>query len=90
MNQIDQKHLRALQARLANPPKQINNNALYAGSSMYFYCALCGHLADMLPESYACVPKKHCEACLAVKAAHPGVSERTLLDLALHLPPVPP
>lgn len=90
MTKINQTLLRELQHRLASQPRQINNNMLYAGSPMYFYCVMCGHLADILPESYMCVPKKHCKACVAVKAAHPGVSERTLVDMATYLPPVPP
>lgn len=43
--------------------EKIDNSKLYAGSSMYFYCKLCGLLADVLPESYITPPRKHCEDC---------------------------
>lgn len=90
MTDIKQDMLRELQTRIATQPKQINNNALYAGSPMYFYCTMCGHLSDKLPESYTCVPKKHCAACLELKKAHPDVSEATLVEMAVHMPPVSP
>lgn len=90
MTEINQFLLRGLQMRIASQPTKVNNNAQYAGSPMWFYCDMCGHLSDKLPESYACVPKKHCAPCLEVKAAHPGVSERTLVDMATYLPPLPP
>ena len=83
---INETLLRELQTRIANPVKQVNNSSLYAGSPMFFYCDLCGYESDRLPESYTCVPKRHCAACVALKEAHPGVSEKTLYDIALHLP----
>ena len=60
--------LKALQKRRANPPKQIDNLSLYAGSPMYFYCKSCGHLADTLQENYfLSTPKKLCDECYALK-----------------------
>jgi hypothetical protein len=53
--------------RKNNPPKQINNASLYAGSPMYFYCRLCGHESDVLPESYTCRPKSLCGKCQTAK-----------------------
>jgi hypothetical protein len=88
MDEIKQDMLRALQARVASQPTKIDNSRLYAGSPMYFYCDLCGHQTDVLPESYACVPKKHCDPCLELKKEHPQVSEKTLLEMAINMPPV--
>jgi hypothetical protein len=53
--------------RKVNPPKQINNASLYAGSPMYFYCGMCGHESDVLPESYTCAPKHLCSKCQTMK-----------------------
>lgn len=83
-----QTHLRGLFNRLMNPVPQINNSRLYAGSAMYFYCQLCGYQSDKLPEEYVGLPKKHCEACLALKAHYPDVAEALLKDMARCLPPV--
>ncbi len=58
-----------LKHRRANRPKQIDNASLHAGSSMYFYCATCGALSDVLPEGYLGRPKKTCEECAALKEA---------------------
>lgn len=58
--------LAALAQRKANVPPQINNASLYAGSPMYFYCQLCGHQSDVVPELYIPshnYPKKYCAAC---------------------------
>jgi hypothetical protein len=55
--------LKALAERRANPPKQVDNSSLYAGSPMYFYCRCCGHLSDVLPESYTTRPKSLCSDC---------------------------
>jgi uncharacterized OB-fold protein len=59
--------LKALAERRANKPEQIDNAALPAYSPMYFYCKACGHLSDVLPESYINPPKKLCEECRALK-----------------------
>jgi hypothetical protein len=53
----------AFKERCANPPKQINNSSLYAGSPMYFYCRYCGHLSDVLPETYINPPSHVCREC---------------------------
>jgi hypothetical protein len=90
MTEVEAKLLRELQDRIQNCPKQVNNSSLYAGSPMFFYCQLCGHESDRLPESYTCMPKKHCAKCLELKEAHPGVSEQTLREMAIHMPLLPP
>jgi hypothetical protein len=59
--------LKALAYRRENKPKQIDNGALYAGSSMYYYCKSCGHLADCLPESHWGRPRQLCDECQALK-----------------------
>ena len=59
--------LQALKERRANPPKQINNGSLSAGSPMYYYCINCSHLAESLPESHLSLPKKLCRECQALK-----------------------
>lgn len=61
--------LKALaQRRKANAKKkQIDNAALPAGSSMYFYCISCKGLADTKPESYVTPPKKLCDECKALQ-----------------------
>ena len=46
---------------------RIDNSSLPAGSPMYFYCISCGCVADVLPESYNCQPRKLCEECQALK-----------------------
>lgn len=74
--------LQRLADRIANQPKQIDNASLYAGSPMYFYCKLCGHLADKLPESYISPPKKYCTDCKQLKDANHEVTDATLVELA--------
>jgi hypothetical protein len=59
--------LQALDARRADKPKQIDNSSLYAGSSMYYYCKVCGHISDVLPESYFGRPRQLCGECQALK-----------------------
>jgi CRISPR/Cas system-associated protein Cas10 (large subunit of type III CRISPR-Cas system) len=59
--------LKALAERKKHPPKQIDNASLYAGSPMYFYCKVCGHEADVKPESYTDRPKQLCGACQKLK-----------------------
>lgn len=77
----DQIALGKLQRRMKNPPKQINNSALHAGSAMYFYCVICGWLSDELPESYTCSPKKYCGPCRELKEANPEITNSTLREL---------
>ena len=56
--------------RCENRPEQIDNGSLYAGSPMYFYCKFCGHLSDVLPESYyLTVPTHVCDDCDILKEA---------------------
>lgn len=52
-----------LEERKKNKPEQTINSVLPAGSPMFFYCRICGHLADIKPECYTDRPKKHCDAC---------------------------
>jgi hypothetical protein len=59
--------LRALHHRRANPFPKVGNSNLYAGSPMYFYCTSCGHLADIMPESYRGQPRKLCTQCQELK-----------------------
>jgi hypothetical protein len=47
--------------------KRIDNSSLYAGSPMYYYCILCGGLAETLPECHTSKPKKLCDECQALK-----------------------
>ena len=51
--------------RLANASgrHKIDNSSLVAGSDMYFYCTLCGALADTKPETYLFTPPKLCSEC---------------------------
>ena len=78
----DRIALDKLSQRLRNPPEQIDNSRSYAGSPMYFYCRLCGHLADVKPESYTDRPRSHCKECEELKKANPNVTESTLKELA--------
>jgi hypothetical protein len=59
--------LARLAQRKANPPEQIRNADLYAGSPMYYYCNECGHLADVLPETHVGRPKRLCQECQSLK-----------------------
>lgn len=60
--------LERLEARKANRPERKNNSALPAGSPMYYYCQICGHLAQTLPESHREKPRPHCEECAKLKS----------------------
>ncbi len=81
-NISDPQAVARLGERRKNQPEQIDNNTLRAGSPMYFYCSLCGHLADKLPESYwASGPKSHCDECSNLKEAT-GLTDETLIELA--------
>lgn len=60
--------LKALEERRNNPPKEIDNASLYAGSPMYYYCESCDHLADVLAESdFSTKPKELCGFCRTLK-----------------------
>lgn len=59
--------LAALAERRANRPEKIDNAALPAGSSMYYYCRTCGHLADVKPELwFVTTPRRLCAECQAL------------------------
>lgn len=59
---------KALEERRTNQPEQIDNASLPAGSSMYYYCVSCGHLADVKPEGWwMTLPNKLCTECEAMK-----------------------
>lgn len=62
-----QKALAAFEKRKANPPQQIDNSSLYAGSPMYYYCRMCGHQSDVLPESHLARPRQLCIDCQLIK-----------------------
>lgn len=78
----DTMALGRLAARLTSKPTPVDNSALYAGSPMFFYCKLCGHLADQKPENYLTPPAKYCGACRELKEANPGITDGTLAQLA--------
>ena len=59
--------LEALQQRKANKPPKVDNASLPAGSPMYFYCKICGHVAAVLPEDFMSTPPKLCENCAFLK-----------------------
>lgn len=59
--------LTALRERRANRPEQINDASLPAGSPIHAYCKSCGHMAEVLPESYDWRPKRLCDECQALK-----------------------
>lgn len=58
-------YLRALihRKREATSAGRVENSRLPAGSPMYYYCKLCGLLADRLPESHFDAPRRYCMAC---------------------------
>lgn len=78
----DKPALLRLKQRLENPPKQINNSSLPAGSPMYFYCRICGHQSDVKGESYTDPPRKYCGDCQELKDVNPGLTDKTIIDLA--------
>ncbi len=47
--------------------KKTNNHALPEGSSMYYYCVVCGCLSDVLPELHRDTPKRLCAECQALQ-----------------------
>lgn len=74
--------LKRLAKRLATQPEQINNATLRAGSPMYFYCRLCGHCSDILPESYTTSPKKYCDECAELHRVASGITDTSLIEMA--------
>lgn len=59
---LEQYHLR----REKYAGKQIDNNALPAGSPMYYYCKFCGCPTETLSELHMSVPKTKCDPCEAL------------------------
>jgi hypothetical protein len=78
----DTRALIRLAKRLAKRPEQINNSRLPAGSAMYFYCKICGHFSDMLPESYTCRPQQYCDDCTDLKKVNPDITDASLVQMA--------
>lgn len=78
----DTMALERLRKRIDNPPKQIDNNSLHAGSPMYFYCKMCAGHSDTMPESYTGSPNQFCGHCLELRTANPEITYETLVELA--------
>lgn len=57
------KLLKQLEKRIKTAPEKIENASLHAGAPMTFYCKECGHISDVLPETYINPPKKLCDEC---------------------------
>jgi len=59
----------ALARRRAENAKKgkIDNASLPAGSSMYYYCRVCGGPSDVLPENHYDAPRRLCPPCQAMK-----------------------
>ena len=55
--------LQALADRRSSKPSRVNNADLPAGANMYYYCQLCEHVADILPEEHEHSPRQYCSAC---------------------------
>lgn len=62
-NPVDRAALERLAERIKTKPEPIDNSRLRAGSPMYYYCRLCGHLAATLPESHWDSPPRYCGEC---------------------------
>jgi len=62
-----EKAMKLLEERQANKPEHIDNSRPPAGSYMFYYCRLCGHSSDTLPESHLNAPKKLCDECQHMK-----------------------
>lgn len=60
--------------RTAAQTPKIDNSSLYAGAAMYYYCRICGLLADVLPETHTDRPRAHCDPCQTLVNA--GWSEK--------------
>lgn len=78
----DQAAIKRLGERRANRPEQIDNSRLYAGSPMHFYCTMCGHQSDVLPESYVTRPRRQCAECMDLRRINPEFTEQTLIEMA--------
>ncbi len=75
-----------LRHRINNPVEQVDNGQLRAGSSMYFYCKMCGHQSDVKPENYTTSPKRHCSGCQELIDANPGITPTSIVEMAKNLP----
>ncbi len=62
-------------ATAARKQKRVENDKLYAGSPMYFYCVHCGIVCDVLPEEYCFSPHRECSQCV-------GLSKESLIGVA--------
>lgn len=60
--------LAALEARKMSAPNRVDNASLPQGSPLYFYCTVCGHPSDVVPEASMITPKQLCPACESMKA----------------------
>ena len=56
-----------LKHRQENKPVKIINGTLHSGSPMYFYCAECGWLSDLLAEGFISKPRRLCSECQLLK-----------------------
>ncbi len=79
----DHPALLRMRKRIENPPEQINNSSLPAGSPMYFYCRICGHQSDVKGESYTSPPRKYCKDCGEYRECNPGFTDTTIKEAAL-------
>jgi len=46
---------------------KVENQSLYAGSPMYYYCQACGMPTEVLPENYLFRPYQLCSQCQGLK-----------------------
>ncbi len=82
----DKPALARLRIRLENKPTQMNNSSLPAGSPMFFYCEICGHESDRLPESYTTSPNKLCTPCRELKEVNPELTNATIIQAVINSP----
>lgn len=67
--------------RRNNCPEQIDNAKLPAGSPMVYYCRLCGHESEQLPEDHWMIPRRYCKECTKMKMGA-GLTDQQFIDLA--------
>lgn len=79
----DTRALERLRGRVKNCPPKVDNSSLRAGSPMFFYCRICGHQSDRLPESYTSSPKMYCTECKELKDAYPKLTDASIKAEAL-------
>jgi hypothetical protein len=64
-NQEEARAALARRRELAQTIPRIDNNELYAGSSMYFYCSRCGVPNQLLGECYHTSDRRpNCQPCI--------------------------